>query len=247
VPTEDRFAPDHPLPLFLSARADERVQRSSSRLLKASALVITATVSGIAIALWLGNPVKVVGDVTASLADTSGLRPGTDQSPPTIQSTPDAQALPPTARGATTSGDEAAATSEAADQSLTQISEPPSGTLLKQFRAWAANEDARAQAEPAVPVENAPAQAEPVPPVQNARAQVLEDDRAPVRPLRKHRRLRPLQNARAEIRPLRNPRTTVLRHQNARAEVRPVQDPRARDPSVQNAPPPSFLQSLGWQ
>jgi hypothetical protein len=239
VPTEDSFTPDHPLPLFLSRRADEHEQRGSSRLLKASALVITATASAIAIALSLGNPVKVIGDVTASLADMSGLRPRTDQSPPIIQST---QALPPTARGAISRAETAAA-----DQGQTEISEPPSGAVLKQFRAWAAREDAQAQAEPAQPVQNTQAKAEPEQPAQNARAQVLEDDPAPVRHIRKYRRVRTVQSARAEIR---HPRARVQRHQNARVEVRPVQDARAQAQPGQNPQPPqppSFLQSLGWQ
>jgi hypothetical protein len=242
VPTEDSFTPDHPLPLFLSRRADEHEQRGSSRLLKASALVITATASAIAIALSLGNPVKGIGDVTASLADMSGLRPRTDQSPPIIQST---QALPPTARGATSRAETAAA-----DQGQTEISEPPSGAVLKQFQAWAAREareDAQAQAEPAQPLQNTQAKAESEQPAQNARAQVLEDDPAPVRHIRKYRRVRTVQSARAEIR---HPRARVQRHQNARVEVRPVQDARAQAQPGQNPQPPqppSFLQSLGWQ
>jgi hypothetical protein len=237
VPAEDSFTPEHPLPLFLSGRAVEHQPRRSSRLLKASALVIAATMSGIAITLSLGNPGKIVGDVTASLAAMSGLTPGTDQSPSTTQSSADAPALPPRA-----SGDETAATGPT-DQSQTETNKPLSGALLKQFQAWAAKEEIRA--EPAQPEQKEQAQTEPVPPVQSARAQALEDDQAPVRTIRKHRRGRLLQNARAEIRP--HPRARVARHQNARTEVRPVQDARAQAPSVQTGPPPSFLQSLGWQ
>ena len=66
-----------------------------------------------------------------------------------------------------------------------------------------------------------------------------------VRPMQKHRRVRPVQNARAEIRPVLHPRAKVRREQNARVQVPPVQDARAQDQSVQNAEAPSFLQSLG--
>jgi hypothetical protein len=233
VPTEDSFAPEHSLPLFLSDRAVEHEPRGSSRFLRASIAVIAATVSGIAITLSLENPAKVVADVTASLAEMSGLKPG-------------AETLPPTVRSATTR-DETAATLESADQGQTEINEPPSGVLLKQFQAWAASEHARPQAEAGQPVQNAQAQAEPVQPAQNARAQILEDDPAPVRRIQKYRRVRPVQTARAEIRPLRHPRARGPRHQNARVEVRPVQDARAQAQPVQNPQPPSFLQSLGWQ
>ncbi|MEH2519530.1 hypothetical protein V1279_005103 [Bradyrhizobium sp. AZCC 1610] len=64
----------------------------------------------------------------------------------------------------------------AADQSQTEISQPPAEALLKQ---WAAEEDTRARVDP----------------VQDAPVQVVQD--APVQ-------VRPVQNARAEIRPERN-------------------------------------------
>ena len=95
MPTKDGFTPDDPLPLFLSERADEPEQLGigiawdraviSSRVLKTSILVVTATAIGFAI-LSVGNPVALFANVTASLVDISALRPGTDQSTPTIQS-----------------------------------------------------------------------------------------------------------------------------------------------------------------
>jgi hypothetical protein len=112
---------DNPLPLFL---ADEPEQQSigkawdraviSSRVLKASILVATATAIGVTI-LSVGNPVTLFADVTASLVDKSALQPGTDQPTSTIQSTADVQALPPTAKDALTR-DQIAAISEPAGQ-----------------------------------------------------------------------------------------------------------------------------------
>ena len=230
VPIQDNFTSEEPLPLFLRDRADEHQQRVASRLPKASIMVIAAAISGSAIALSLGNPVKLFADVTAPPTEMSALRPGSDQLTPAIQSTAHTQALPPTAREAATH-DEIAATFEPADQSQSRIREALSEALLKQFQTWAANEDARVQAEP-------------VQPVQNAQAQVSQDDRAPVRPVRKQRRVRPVQNARAEIRSVENPRARIWRDQDARV-VRHAQDGRAQDQSVQNGQAPS--QGLGWR
>jgi hypothetical protein len=230
VPTKANFASDDPLPLFLSDRADEHEQQAGSRLPEARILVIAATVSGIAIALALGNPVKFFADAKPSLTQISDQHPGTDQSTPTFQSSADTQALAPTARDAPIR-DEIAATFDPADQSQSRIREALSGALLKQFQSWAAKEDARAQVEP-------------VQPVQDAHAQVLHHDRAIDRPIRKHRRVRPVQNAQAEIRPVQKPRAGIRRDQNARV-VRPAQDARAQDQSVENAQPPS--PSLGWR
>jgi hypothetical protein len=264
MPTKDGFTPNHPLPLFLSERADEPEQPDigiawdraviSSRILKMGILVVTATAIGIAI-LSVGNPVAFFANVTASLVDISALQLGTDQSTtPTIQSTAGTQDLPPTARdeptvnpganpesapplddktalrpptsGSPTATDaptrnEIAAAIEPADQSQTESRQPSAEALFKQFQAWAAEQDPRAQ--------------------------VVQDARPEVRPMKKHRHVRPAQNVRAEIRSERHPRAKVRREQKARVQVRPVQDAPAQDQSVQNAQAPSFLQSLGWR
>ncbi len=246
MPTNDGFYPDHS-PLFL---ADEPEQEGIgkardravilSRVLKASILVATATAIGIAI-LSVGNPVTLFADLTASLVDKSALQPGTDQSTPTIQSTADAQALPLTAKDAPTR-DEIAAASELAAQSQTENSEPSSEALFREFQAWAAEKDAQAQVGPVQSVQDAPAQV-----AENAPAQVAENARAALRPMQKHRHVRPVQSARAELRPVQNPRKKVRREQNVRVLVPPAQDARAQDQSVQNAQSPSFLQTLGWR
>jgi hypothetical protein len=197
MPTEDGFPPDHPLPLFLSGHADEH-ERGSLLLLNAIILVITAILVGMAAALSLGNPLKVYTDIKASPTAISTLQPDTVQPTPTIQSTTDSQALPPTARVAPTR-DEIPATFDSADQSQGEISAAPPGALLKQFQAWVAKEDARAQIKP------------------DAQAQVLQSAQTPVSSIQKHRTVRPVQNARAEIR---HPRARVRPDQNGRVEVR---------------------------
>jgi hypothetical protein len=248
MPTKDGFNPDHPLPLFLADKPEQQgIGKAwdraviSSRILKASILVATATAIGIAI-LSVGNPVTLLADVTASLVDKSALQPGTDQSTPTIQTTANAQALP-TAKDAPTR-DEIAAASESADHSQTENSEPSSEALFRQFKAWAAEKDAQTQVGPVQSVQDAPA-----PVVQNAPAQVAEDTRASLKPKQKHRHVRALHNARAEMGPVHNPRKKVRREQNSRVQDAPAQEARAPEQGqfVQNAQPPSFLQTFGWR
>jgi hypothetical protein len=212
MPTKDGFIPDDPLPLFLAGKPEQqgigkvwyRVV-NSSRAFKASILVATATAIGIAI-LSVGNPVTLFADVMASRVNKTGLEPGTDQSTPTIQFTAGAQALPPTAKDAPTR-DEIVAAFEAAGLSQTEKNgEPSSDALFKQFQAWAAEKDAQAQIGPVQHAQDAPADA-----AENAPAQVAEDARAPLRPMQKHRHVRPLHNARAETRPVHNPQKKVRR------------------------------------
>jgi hypothetical protein len=234
MPTADGFTPDHALPHFLAERADEPRQQCigkasdkaviGSRIIKTIIVAIAATAIGIAI-LSVGNPVTLFADLAASRVDVSALQPRPDLSTPAIQSTADAQALPPIG-GATPTRDEFAAAVEPADKSQTEIGESPSEALLKQFEAWAASE-------------NSPAQVGSVQPVQVAPLQAVQNARAPVRPIRKHRKVRPIHNAGAEIRPVQNPRAKVGREQNARVQVRPVQDARAQDQSAPNGQAPS--------
>jgi hypothetical protein len=236
MPTKQGFNPDYPLPLFLS---DERMQQGigkawdgaviSSRVLKASILVATAI--GIAF-LSVENPVTPFADVTASLVDKSALQPDTDQSTPTILSTANAQALPLAAKDAPTH-DEIVAAAESAGQSQVENSDPSSEALFRQFQAWTAEKDAQAQVRQTQAAEDAP-------------AKVAENTRAPLRPMKKHRHLRPVHSARAEIRPVQNPRKTVRREQNTRVQDPPAQDARAEGQSLLNAQMPSFLPAFGW-
>jgi hypothetical protein len=243
--TKDGFEPDHPLPLFLARHADELEQRGTSRILKASILIIAAAaLSALAITLSLENPIKVFADATASLVDNLALSRIANQSTPAIQSAADAPASSPTP-GGTPARDEIAAGPAPANQDQSANNDPPPGTLLKQFQDWAAKDDAQ----PQEPVQQAPDKVqvqaqEPAQPVQAAPAQVGENNPVPEQPehpLQKHRKARSLQNARAELRHVQKPKARV---QPAPAQAPPPQDPRAQE-QPQNAGPPSFLQSLG--
>ncbi|KRR11854.1 hypothetical protein [Bradyrhizobium valentinum] len=244
--TKDGFPPDERY-LFLTEQAEETVQPDigkalgraalSLRILKASIFGVMATAAvGIAI-LSVENPVALVADITASWVDKPALQPGTDASTSSIQSIADTQDLPTTTSDAPTR-DEIAVASEPADQKQTEIGQPSAEALLKEFEAWAAKEDSRAQV---VPVQ--PAQAAPVQVAQDAPAQAQPTYQA--QPTKKHRRARSVHNARAEIRTQRNQRARVREEQNARVEVPAVPDARAQEQSVQNAQTPSLLQSLG--
>src|SRR6266478_3177169 len=209
--TKDDFPPDDPIPLFLSNHAEEPEQPGigkswdraviSSRILKTNILVVTAAAIVFAI-LLVGNSLGLFVNATASLVATSAPQDGTGQSMPSIQSTPGAEALPPTPRERPT-GDEIAAAIKNAYQSLSEIRQPPAEALdlFKEFQAWAAEEDARAQVRP-------------VQPVQDAQAQVVQNTRAQVRSVQKHRHIR---HARAEVRPAKNARAKVVK--KARAHV----------------------------
>jgi hypothetical protein len=240
------------VPLFLSKHAEESEQPDigkawdiaviSSRILKASILGVTAAAIVFAI-LSVGNPVLLFANATAFLVATSAPQDSTDNSTPIIHSTAGAQALPPTASEAPT-GDETAATT--ADQKQTEIRQPPAETLLSQFQAWAANEDARAKVRPVQPVQDAqsqPLQDARSQPIQDAQSQPVQDARPQIRPVQRHRQLRRVQDARAEIRAEKNLRAKVRRKHYARVQVRPVQDAQAQQQPTPQAP--SFLQSLG--
>jgi hypothetical protein len=241
--TQNGFNPDDSLPLFL---ADEPWQQDVaspsdravvwSGVLKVSILVATATTIGIA-ALFVGNPMTLFANATASLMEKSALRPGDVQSRPTIhiaadaqpQSTADPQpqftddangqsgadALAPMANVPT--GGEIAAASEAAGQSQTENSDH--AALFRQFQAWSAEQDAQAQ--------------------------LAEKARAPLQPVQKN--LRPVQSAPAATRAVPNPRKKVRREQNGRVQGAPTQDSRAQDQSTQTAQAPSLLQILGFR
>jgi hypothetical protein len=255
--TKDDFQPD-PSPIFLSGHAEEPEQPDigkawdiatiSSRILKTSIVAVTVTAIGIAI-LSIGNPVALVANVTDWWGDKSALQPDADPATSTIQSIASTQDLPPATTDAPARDEIAAAVEpsdqstaavepvdrsatavEPADQNRAEVGQPLTEALFKQFLAWAAEEETRARAEPAQPVQAAPARA-----VQEAPAQI--------RPTKKQRRARSVQNARAEIRPPRNQRARVRDEQDA--PVPPVADPRAQDQSAQNAQTPSLLQSLG--
>ena len=251
--TNDGFQPDRS-PIFLSGHAEETEQPDigrawdiatiSSRILKTSILAVTVTAIGIAI-LSIGNPVALVANVTDWWVDKPALQPEPIRRRQQFKQSPALRTcrrpqrirrratkllrrlnLPIRARV------EVGQSQAEASQSQAETSQPLTEELFKQFQAWAAEEETRAQAGPAQPVQAAP-------------IRVMQDAPTRVRPVKKHRQVRSVQNARAEIRPQRNHRARVREEQDARGQVPPVADPRAQDPSMQNAQTPSLLQSLG--
>jgi hypothetical protein len=237
--TKDGFQPDRS-PIFLSEHAEKTEQPDigkawdiaiiSSRILKTSIWAVVATAIGIAI-LSVGDPVALVANVTATWADKPALQPDSDPSAPAIQSIAGTQDLPTTTTDAP-ARDEIAAAVEPADQSQTEIGQPPTEALLKEFEAWAAKQDSMAQAAPVQPAQAAP-------------VQVAQDAPTQAKPTKTRRRARSVHNARAEIRSQRNHRARAREEQNAQSEVPAAPDARAQEQSVQNAQTPSLLQSLG--
>src|SRR5882672_6803299 len=194
------MATNDSIPLFLSDHTEGPEQPvigkdravMSSRIVKTSILTAAAIVLAI---LAVGNPVVLFENAMASLVAASTPRDDTSQSMPSIQSTADAQALPPAASEAPTGGKKTAAFNaaafKAADQSQTEIRQPPADVLLNKFQAWAAEEDARPQVPRVQPVqeEDARPQVQRVQPVQDAQAQAVQDAQAQV-----------VQDARAQVR-----------------------------------------------
>ena len=245
--TEDGFQPNRSL-ILLPGPAEEIEQPDiwrtwdiatiASRILRTS--IVAATFTAIAIAiLTIGNPVALVANLTDWWVDKPALQPEAEPPAPTIQSIASTQDSPPATTDAPPR-DEIAAAVEPADQGRTEVGrsqpevgqsqaevgQPVTEALFKQFQAWVAEEEIRAQAGRA----------------QSAPVQVMQEAPAQVRPVKKQRRARSVQNARAEIQPQRNQRARLREEQDARGQV---PDPRAQEQSVQNSQQPSLLQSLG--
>jgi len=195
----------------------------ASRILKTSILFVTAGAIVFAV-LSAGNPLALFAKARASLIGTSTPQDGTGQLAPIIQSTADRQVLPPTAKDVP-KGDEMASPREAADQSQTEVRQQPAEDVLKQLQAWAAEEDARATAEPVQSVETLQSiesvkPVEPVPSAQGSRTPLAQEPGPQFRHVQRHRLVRPLQNARAEVRPEQNARAKARLAKSAGADMR---------------------------
>jgi len=254
--------PDYPLPSFLAPRVDEheydqsrydecsydddeqqstfvRELRDTSGLLRASIFTVAVAVGGVALAVSLGHPVRVLADAAASLSD--------NQSPPGIRSAADAPPVPSSAEarspapapGAGLSHEELAELAELTSQVRPENNEAASGALLKKFQAWAAKQDAEAQF--------AKADA-PVQPVEAGPVQIARDDPASEEPVERHTTTRSVENAHAEMPHVQKPRAKVQRKLAARRQAAPIQDARALPQPLlnANAQQSSFLQGLGW-
>ena len=219
------------VPLFLADPAEDPeppgigkawdIADISSLILKASVLLIIAASIVFAV-LSVGNPRVFFANVTTSLVATSAPEDGADQSMPIIQSTNGAQALPPAASEPPAS-DEIGAAVKTADPSQTEIRQPSAESLLTKFQAWAAEEDARAQAKPVEPERDAKAQpAQQAQPVQDVHSQVVQNARAQVRPEQRQRQVRPVKQRQ-------------VRSLQKQQRVRPVQNAGEQDRAAQHA------------
>jgi hypothetical protein len=265
MPTSDGFDPAHPLPVFLDDQYEQQGVgtargrfASSSRIVKAGMLMLTAAVVGIAV--LSGNPLALFTEVTASLVDNLGLQPAAAPSTPAIEVSADAQAVPPAAQQdalvAQDAPTVAAATPAAPDtppraevaaaepspQDQAEKSEPTPEALFRQFQAWAAEKDARADATPDTRVQDEPpaAQNAPSPAVENAPAPAADNPRPSLRIMQEPRvaqeprHVRPAHSARAEMR-TQNLRKQVRRPLYARPPIPPAQIARAEAARAQDA------------
>ena len=246
MPAKDSFDPAYPLPRFLAAQAVEDVAdapaepAAPSRVLKAGLLIAAAAAISIA-AMAVENPAVLLAEMSASLLGNSQPQPA-----PEVQSA-EVQPSPPATTDTLTSDDTAASVPAVKDQA--ENGEKPSESLFRQFKAWAAEQDAQTDGGSVQTVQDARAQVE-----QNvAAAPATEPVQAPYRTVQKRRHGHSVHNARAELR-TQNLRKQVRRTQSPRAErppqqaERPVaQEARAPDAAVQNAQLPSFLSPIFGQ
>jgi hypothetical protein len=252
VQTRDEYAPDHPLPVFLSREAQFYEEpRRSSWLIRVGLAVVAALVIGAAMTLSLGHPMSIFAD--ASPSDSPAAQPATDQSTPpapqvqTATTATDAgqtAAIPQgntpgntqgNTQGSTASRDDVAATSNPGSDGQAATADPPPGALLKQFQSWAAAQDAEKQGGSAPPAQDAPTQVEPVRPM-------IQNTQAPVEPIRPIQDVTtradpapPVQDVATQDQATPAPVRAVRKHrkstplQNARAEIRPAKPTRAGD------------------
>ena len=241
----DDLAPDDPLPLFFTSDADKTEQRGSSRAI--SIRVIAATLSAMVIALWQGNPVRVLADATASRTEIPTAPTATDLEP-TIESPIRAEKRPTTANvqvSASTANQSQAllrdvVASETAPQTNTENtttqtqpennnSGPSSEALFREYQSWSATQTRQAR-------KSGPA-------VQHAPAHVVDNPRAHSEP--QHHDVPSAESAQRKAKHVQNLRAKGRPDQKPQLEARPVQDA----PSPQNQPvngqAPSFLQILG--
>jgi hypothetical protein len=238
VLTKSRFAPNEPLPHFLTGRVDEYAltvraeedePRESILVLNAGILVMTTALISIAITLSWGNPAKVFTDIKAAVIDNSGARPDAVQATRSIRTSANSQVLLPAVTAAP-SREESSPAVDSAGQNQAAAT-----ALLGQFQAWATTQDEPAQNGTAQSglaqsglaqsglAQDGPAQDRSAQDgsIYVARAQPADDDRAEAQPVRP-REVAPAQDAQDDDAPVR----TVRRHRiigpvhNARAEMR---------------------------
>ena len=194
---KDRFPPNDRIPLFLSGPAEEPkqsgIRKAASSDIFRKVVFVSAAAAVVFAAVAAAN-LFLFASVTASEVNTPAPQDGGGHSMPAIQSTASAD-LPRTA-----TGDELLAAFKSALESKTEVDQPRADPLFNQFQAWAAEEDAQAQARPPQSVQGAQAQSaqkaralplpkpRPIHAEQTARVQELSPQNAywPVRSFGRH-------------------------------------------------------------
>jgi hypothetical protein len=235
--TPDGSVTDQRLPSFLSADKTKpqkvgvtwEAAAISSRVLKISIFSAAAALIGI-VALQVEYPVTRVPKFMAPLTDRSAGERDTSPSTPIARPSAEAEVSASIAADGP-ARDQIAAPPQPAGQIQTEGNRPSSDALFTEFQAWAARQPTRVQAEPA-PLEL------------DAPAPIAVDAPMPTPPLQKPRKPKPAQSAQAQIPHIPIPRARLQWGQTAHVEGRPASAPRGQDQASQNAPPPSWMQSL---
>jgi hypothetical protein len=196
------MATNEPVSLFPFAEEPEQhgIGISGHRAVIASGILLLTGAAIVLTVLFAGNPLVLFANVTASVVGISASQDGTPHSTPIIQSS-DAP-----------SSDEIAGAVKTASE--TEIRVPPAEALFREFQAWAAGEDARAQVQQVEPIQ-------PLEATQDAQSQDdVQNARAEVRPAQKRRHVRSEPDTRTQMRPVKNARAQVRSERQAR-EPRP--------------------------
>jgi hypothetical protein len=223
---------EYSLPPILARDAAAFRRRRAFRRLGKAILVLTAAAVGSA-ALALEDPVAPLVAVSTSLTDMVASMSN--------QAMVRSAAAAPLARLADGDGLlrlATAAAAEPAEAGRDPTGDGSSGAVLKQFLAWADDQDAQARQQPAEP-------AKPAIAVQDVPTQMMADASEPVRvtPTPPPDVARIL-NARAELPPTKQDRAE--RSHAPQAAAKPVEATQAQDTPAPNAFPLSLMQRLGW-
>jgi hypothetical protein len=229
VPTTYDSTADQSLPLLLAKDAAAARRQRTFQRLGSALLVLTATAVGSA-ALALEDPIAPLVAVSTSLGDVMAAISGQAPVSP-VAIAPSAESNAPT-RFATA----AAAESATPDQPAT--AGESSGTLLKQFVAWADDQEQQERIEALGRQQPATLALA----AEDVTASVVPEDSASFQtPQPANARIR---NAWAELPPAQPSRTKSARVTHA--SVKPVEAAQTRSAPARNAQPPSLLQMFGW-
>jgi len=211
----------------------------SPQILKWSVTVVAAAAIAAAV-VSMGDPLALFAGTTAVLTGASTPRDGSGQETPLVESGASTQALPSIPNDAPADND-VARPSETAGQRQTEITQAPTGALLGQFQAWAANRDGLPLIQPLQS-----AQQDQTGSIQGIQStDPAQDVRPEFLPVPQRRQAKRDKNARGELGPKPNPRAKGRPAPNGQTYLLPAQVRETDSPAVQNTRPPSFLEGFG--